>query len=137
MTVWVYSSVANGAVLAQHKHEHSHAPASAKKLKNPIAATDENIDKGKALYARNCALCHGDDGKSNTKHASAMKEKPADLTALHDRTDGEIYWVITNGIKPSGMPAFKAKLKDTERWQMALYVKHLMGEHPHSGAGVD
>ena len=48
-------------------------------------------------------------------------------------TDGEIYWVVTNGITKSGMPAFKTKAKDQERWQMTLYVKHLMGEHPHAG----
>jgi mono/diheme cytochrome c family protein len=45
-------------------------------------------------------------------------------------TDGEIYWVTTNGIKKSGMPGFKTKATDNERWLMTIYVKHLMGEHP-------
>ena len=121
---------------AHDQHDHSHAPASAKKLKNPLTATDENIDKGRALYNKNCASCHGEDGKAKTDIASAMTVKPADLTALHGRTDGEIYWVITNGIKKSGMPAFKAKAGSNERWLMTLYVKHLAGEHPH-GAGSE
>jgi mono/diheme cytochrome c family protein len=115
-------------------HEgHRHAPASAKKLKNPLTATEENMEAGRALFNRNCASCHGEDGKSKTDVAEAMEVKPADLTghAMHGITDGEIYWVITNGIKKSGMPALNAKTKPNERWQMALYVKHLTGEHPH------
>lgn len=133
MAVVSVSSLQTNA-LAHDTHKHSHAPASAKKLKNPLTATEDNIAHGRELYNRNCASCHGQDGKSQTDIASAMKVKPADLTALHERTDGEIYWVITNGIKKSGMPAFNTKAKVNERWQMALYVKHLMGEHPH-GSG--
>ena len=117
-------------------HEgHRHAPARAKKLKNPLTASQENIEAGHALFSRNCASCHGEDGKAKTDVAEAMKVKPADLTghAMHGITDGEIYWVVTNGIKTSGMPALNAKTKPNERWQMALYVKHLMGEHPHAG----
>jgi mono/diheme cytochrome c family protein len=116
-------------------HEgHRHAPASAKKLKNPLTATEENIEAGRSLFNRNCASCHGEDGNAKTDVAVAMKVKPTDLTGhtMHGITDGEIYWVIANGIKTSGMPAFSAKIKSNERWQMALYVKHLMDEHPHS-----
>lgn len=62
--------------------------------------------------------------------AAKLKVKPADLTALHERTEGEIYWVITNGIKKSGMPAMKTASTE-DRWKLTLYVKHLMGAHPH------
>jgi len=124
-------------VSAQEVHQHSHAPAEAAKLKNPLPASEENTREGRALFNRNCASCHGEDGKAQTEMASAMKVKPADLTALHGRTEGEIYWVITNGIKASGMPAFKDKLSDQERWQTALYVQHLQGAHQdHAGAPV-
>jgi mono/diheme cytochrome c family protein len=123
--------------LSASAHEgHRHAPASAKKLKNPLTATEENIEAGHVLFNRNCASCHGEDAKAKTDIAAAMKVKPTDLTGheMHGITDGEIYWVITNGIKKSGMPALNAKTKPNERWQMALYVKHLMGEHPHAAA---
>jgi mono/diheme cytochrome c family protein len=114
-------------------HEgHSHAPASAKKLKNPLTANEENISAGRILFNKNCASCHGEDGKAKTDVADAMTVKPTDLTGMmmHGITDGEIYWVITNGIRKSGMPAFN-KSTAKERWQMTIYVKHLMGEHPH------
>jgi mono/diheme cytochrome c family protein len=125
----------SGPGAAHEGHKRKNAPANAKKLKNPLAATDENVAAGRELFARHCASCHGEDGKAQTEDARAMKLKPTDLTgkAMQGITDGEIYWVITNGIKRAKMPAFKAKAGDTERWQMTLYVKHLMGEHPHAG----
>jgi mono/diheme cytochrome c family protein len=127
--VWAFDLTA----AAHEGHKHRHAPASAKKLNNPMAANQENIDAGRALFNRNCASCHGEDGKAKTDLAGAMKVRPTDLTdkAMHGITDGEIYWVISNGIKKSGMPAFSAKTKPDERWQMVVFVKHLMGEHSH------
>lgn len=116
------------SVSAHDGHKHSNAPASAKKLKNPLKADEETIAAGRALFNKNCASCHGEDGKSKTDVAAAMKKKPTNLTAkeMSGITDGEIYWVVTNGIKKNGMPAFKVKAQ--ARWQMTLYVKHLMGE---------
>jgi mono/diheme cytochrome c family protein len=98
-----------------------------------LTATEQNIAAGRNLYNRNCAVCHGADGKSKTDVAGALPFKPTDLTDknMHGITDGEVYWVTTNGIKKGGMPGF-AKVKPTEPWQMTLYVKHLMGEHPHA-----
>ncbi|MGH9842682.1 MAG: c-type cytochrome [Blastocatellia bacterium] len=123
------------SVSAHEGHKHSNAPASAKKMKNPLKADDGTIAAGRTIFNKNCASCHGEDGKSKIDIAAAMKKKPTDLTAkeMSGITDGEIYWVVTNGIKKSGMPAFKLKAKDQERWQMTVYVKHLMGEHPHAG----
>lgn len=124
-----------GASSAHEGHKHSNAPASAKRLKNPLKVTDESIEAGRALFVKNCASCHGQDGKSQTDIAASMKKKPTNLTAkeMQGITDGEIYWVVTNGIGKSGMPAYRTKMKDPERWQTTLYVKHLMGEHAHAG----
>lgn len=121
-------------------HEgHHHAPASAKSLKNPLSVNPETVEAGRQLFDKRCAVCHGQDGQAKTKLAASMKVKPTDLTAkaMHGMTDGEIYWVITNGITNSGMPALKAKTSETERWQMTLYVKHLMGEHQHAEHGPE
>lgn len=133
--MWAINPTPN--TLAHEGHKRSNAPASAKKLKNPLTASEETINAGKQLFNKHCASCHGEDGKAKTDIAAAMKKKPTDLTGkqMQGITDGEIYWVVTNGVKKSGMPAFKAKASDQERWQMTLYVKHLMGDHPHAGHG--
>lgn len=130
--MWAINPAPN--TLAHEGHKHSNAPASAKKLKNPLTASEETINAGKQLFNKHCAVCHGEDGKSKTDVAASMKKKPPDLTAKEMRgiTDGEIYWVLTNGITKSGMPGFKTKADARERWQMTVYVKHLMGEHAHT-----
>jgi mono/diheme cytochrome c family protein len=132
LTGWL----ADFSASAQEEHNHAHSPASAKGLKNPLAANRENIAAGRALYNQNCASCHGTDGKSRTQTAGAMKVRPTNLTGrmMQSRKDGDIYWVIANGISRSGMPAFK-KLTTNQRWQVTLYVKHLMGDHPHAEHG--
>src|SRR5688572_26663729 len=82
------------SVTAHEGHKHSNAPASAKKLKNPLTADAETIDAGKQLFDKHCASCHGEGGKAKTDIAAAMKKKPTDLTAkeMGGITDGEIYW---------------------------------------------
>ncbi len=142
LAVLLLGSRAIDHVLAHEGHKHSNAPVSAKKLKNPLTASADTIDAGKQLFNKHCASCHGADGKSKTDIAAAMKKKPTDLTAKEMRgiTDGEIYWVVANGITKSGMPAFKTKASIQDRWKMTLYVKHLMGEHAHaehSGESAD
>jgi mono/diheme cytochrome c family protein len=101
-------------------HGKAHAPASAKTLKSPLTAAQAKPELGKASYVEACAGCHGENGKGAVK----TKPAPTDLTdhKMHSMKDGEIYWVITNGIGKS-MPAFKAQLSDTERWQIVLYVR--------------
>jgi len=106
-------------------HEGHHAPASAKKLKNPLTVTEADIKRGGELYDEHCASCHGTNGQAKTEVAAGMKVKPTDLTGkvITDLTEGEIYWVITNGIKASGMPVYKVKLNDRARWQITLYIQ--------------
>jgi mono/diheme cytochrome c family protein len=120
-TIW-----ANSSEESVSAHEgHMHAPLSARKMKNPLAATAEDIASGRDLYNQHCASCHGKDGKAQTMEAGCLTPKPADLTGhrLHALTDGEIYWVITHGIRASAMPALEDKASDLQRWQITTYVR--------------
>ena len=112
-------------VSAHEGHKNGHAPASAKRLRNPVPHTTQNVENGKALFEQNCAVCHGADGKG-TEYNNRAKIKVPDLSSHYvmNLTDGEIFYVVTNGIKTSGMPAFKLKTSDRERWQTVHYVKH-------------
>jgi uncharacterized repeat protein (TIGR04052 family) len=121
------------SVSAHDGHKKGHAPATAKRLRNPVEHNTANIENGKALYEQNCAVCHGADGKGEQYNQKA-KIKVPDLKSHYvmKLTDGEIFYVITHGIKTSGMPAYKLKMSDRERWQLTHYVRHLSmseGEH--------
>jgi mono/diheme cytochrome c family protein len=125
--LWIINAVA-----AHEGHKTRNAPASAKKLKNPLKANEKTIAAGQTLYNQYCTSCHGEDGKSATGMAALMARKPTDLTAKAMRgiSDGEIYWVITYGIRKRGMPAFKTGISSLQRWQMTHYVRYLMGKYP-------
>jgi mono/diheme cytochrome c family protein len=107
-------------------------PADAEKTKNPVAATPESIEKGKALYlARdkgNCIFCHGETGAGNEANLPKLRRKPADLSnkeRMTAMTDGEVFWKITKGINGI-MPAGERKMPEAEeRWHVVNYIRTL------------
>jgi mono/diheme cytochrome c family protein len=110
-------------------------PATAQQLKSLIAANEENLARGRALFNQRCAACHGENGRSQTEFAAVMPVRPEDLTGqkVVALTEGEVYSVISAGVKPSGMPAFKGRISDDALWQIALYVRQLSRNQPASG----
>jgi len=122
--IWV-SALAT-RVEGRQEHIH-HAPAQARLLTSPLDLTDTDLTAGQATYGVRCAICHGPRGKGGVATAP-NRPQPSDLTRadLRTHTDGEIYWVIANGIPESSMPAFAA-LSETERWQLVAWVRSLGG----------
>lgn len=107
-------------------------PADADKTKNPIAASEESIAKGKELYLTqdkgNCIFCHGETGSGNTANLPKLRRKPADLSnkeRMTAMTDGELFWKITKGINGI-MPAGERKMPQAEeRWHVVNYIRTL------------
>ena len=107
-------------------------PEDANKTKNPVEATAESIEKGKALYLDkgkgNCIFCHGETGAGNEANMPRLRRKPADLTnkeRMSAMTDGEVFWKITKGITGI-MPAGEKKMPTAEeRWHVVNYVRTL------------
>ncbi len=89
-----------------------------------------SIEQGRRVFAANCAACHGSGGGDGPA-ASALRIKPADLTAGHlwEHRDGELYWWISHGIEgPEGglaMPGFGDGLPSEDRWAVIDYVRSL------------
>ncbi|HQR31336.1 MAG TPA: copper-binding protein [Blastocatellia bacterium] len=102
-------------------------PVSAKQLKSPLPATEENLAIGKILFLQRCAACHGNDGKAKTDFSAIMPTKPADLTAkeIASLSDGEIYSAVSEGIKASGMPGYKGRIGDEAIWKIAMYTRQI------------
>jgi cytochrome c553 len=99
-----------------------------KKAKNPLPATTEKIALGKQTFSYYCVVCHGLDGQ-NTGVPFAEKMSPP-VPSLASRnaqsyTDGQLEWIIANGLGPSGMPASRGILSDEEMWAIVLYIRHL------------
>lgn len=104
-------------------------PASWKQLKNPQTASAENVREGMEHFADHCALCHANNGSGDTSLGRGMYPKPPDmrLPTTQELTDGEIYSIIQNGIRLTGMPAFGApgNAEDMGSWNLVHFIRHL------------
>ncbi len=96
--------------------------------KNPLRATPANIDAGRDAFSHYCVVCHGLDAQ-NTGVPFAVKMSPPvpplNSPDVQSYSDGQLKWIIDNGIAPSGMPASKGILSDDEIWSIVVYLRHL------------
>jgi mono/diheme cytochrome c family protein len=94
---------------------------------SPVQPTEENLTAGAKLYRDHCAVCHGKPGEPETELAKGMYPHPPQLLQGKGVTDdpvGETYWIVANGIRLTGMPAFRESLSDAELWQVSQFVAH-------------
>ena len=99
-----------------------------KDVKNPIAYSQEAAKVGAEHFQHHCQICHGLDGQNTgVPFATKMDPPVADLSAkdVQEYADGQLKWIIENGIGPSGMPGWKGILDDDEMWNMVHYIRHL------------
>ena len=98
------------------------APESAKKMKNPVKATKASIQKGKEIYDKKCALCHGVEGDGKGLAGGGLNPKPTNFKESHGEgmTDGEHFWKIATGRGP--MPSYEKELTAEERWHVINYI---------------
>ena len=105
-----------------------HITVGNKSAKNPFAFNAENMAAGKEAFGHYCVACHGLDGQNTgIPFAESMSPPLPSLMSsdVQSYTDGQLKWVIDNGISPSGMPASKGILNDDEIWSIVLYLRHL------------
>lgn len=95
---------------------------------NPLPATAENIRAGQKAFSHYCLVCHGLDGQNTgVPFADRMSPPvpPLNSAEVQAFRDGQLRWIIQNGIYPSGMPASKGILNDDEIWSIVDYIRHL------------
>jgi mono/diheme cytochrome c family protein len=103
-------------------------PRSARHATNPVAASSEVLLEAMEHFADHCAFCHGNDGSGNTPIGKGLYPKPPDmrLAATQQLSDGELYYIIHNGVRFTGMPAFGGSdTEDTDSWKLVHFVRHL------------
>ena len=95
--------------------------------RSPSPYEAQSIARGVTLYAAHCAACHGRDGKGDGPGGALLTRPPADLTAPHtaQHTVGDLFWWITQGMEPAGMPAFGYALAEDERWDLIAFLRAL------------
>jgi mono/diheme cytochrome c family protein len=109
-----------------------------KEVRNPVASTTMNIENGRVAYSHYCAACHGLDGQNTGVPFGDRMSPPVPLLSssqVQSYTDGQLKWIIDNGISPSGMPGSKGILTENEIWSIVVYIRRLppagsLGEPP-------
>jgi mono/diheme cytochrome c family protein len=99
-----------------------------KEERNPLPLTTDNLAMGKEAFSHYCVACHGMDGQNTGVPFADNMSPPVPLLSsaeIQSYTDGQLKWVIDNGIKPSGMPGSKGILSDDEIWSTILFIRHL------------
>ncbi|WP_051978370.1 c-type cytochrome [Edaphobacter aggregans] len=116
---------AETAILEWTKHN---VTVGGKKDTNPIKASAETIEAGKVAFGFYCVVCHGRDAQNTGVPFAKNMSPPLPSLASDDvqrYTDGQLKWIIENGISPSGMPASKGILSDDDMWTIVVYLRHL------------
>ena len=107
---------------------HMAIPSDARKQQNPIPGSAENLRDARLHFADHCAVCHGNDGSGDTMIGRGEYPKPPDLrdSGTQKLSDGEIFWVIENGVRFTGMPAFGGS-NDSQQdsWKLVRFIRHL------------
>jgi mono/diheme cytochrome c family protein len=92
--------------------------------------TKASIERGGSHYGLDCGICHADDGRAQRAPGQWMYPRASDLTSkqVQSYSDQELYWIIQNGIRFTGMPAFGDVETPDHVWDLVNYVRTLPGE---------
>src|SRR5258708_34940433 len=99
-----------------------------KDVRSPGPGPTDAGKEGAEQFQHHCQICHGLDGQNTgVPFAAKMSPPVADLSSkdVQEYADGQLKWIIENGIGPSGMPGWKGIVTDDEMGEMVLYLRHL------------
>ena len=121
---------------------HLSIPADQRAKTNPLPATAENLREGLEHFADHCAVCHGNNGAGDTPIGRGLYPKPPALreTRTQSLSDGEIFAIIQNGIRFTGMPAFGGpggEHGEEDSWRLVQFIRHLPKQTPQEIAEME
>ena len=112
-------------------------PRDAARQRPPLTFTSADIASGRDLYQKHCQVCHGDDGRGTTEAGGGLYPPPVKLDRQsvdeRKRTDGELFYLIRNGIRTTGMPGWQ--LPDLSIWQLVAFMRNLPPTQPDQSSG--
>jgi mono/diheme cytochrome c family protein len=100
-------------------------PADAARRENPFKEDPNVWQQARDHYQDHCATCHGRDMKGNTDMGRNMYPKVPDLTSaeVQSRSDGALFYIIQNGVRWTGMPAWKEEHSPDDTWKLVALVR--------------
>jgi mono/diheme cytochrome c family protein len=115
---------------------HLAIPSNARAAQNPVLDSAEVQRDARLHFADHCAICHANDGSGQTLFGNGLYPKPPDLrlSRTQDLSDGELFWIIENGVRFTGMPAFSGNGYNgnsgnhggaIDSWKLVHFLRHL------------
>src|SRR6267378_833713 len=117
------------AAIARNAHRLA-ISSDARSAQNPVIASEEDLRVARLHFADHCATCHDNDGSGQTLYGKGLYPHPPDLRlpATQNLTDGELFWIIENGVRFTGMPAFANPEEHggaLDSWKLVHFIRHL------------
>lgn len=102
-------------------------PQEARWQQNPFPPTPAYLRQGMEHYADHCAQCHANNGSGDTEMGRNLYPRVPDMRKKNTQhhSDGELYYIIHNGMRLTGMPAWGEEGHDAESWKLVLFLRHL------------
>ncbi len=103
-------------------------PSAAKALKSPERVDDARVAGARMHWADHCATCHANDGSGNTPIGKNLFPKPPDMRSkvTQSKTDGQLFFIIENGVRLTGMPAWGSDGNHSdESWALVAFIRQL------------
>ena len=115
---------------------HLAIPSNARVTPNPLLDSDDVQREARLHFADHCAICHANDGSGQTLIGDGLYPKPPDLrlSRTQDLSDGELFWIIENGVRFTGMPTFSSNGNHAnsgnhggamDSWKLVHFIRHL------------
>ncbi|HKE33767.1 MAG TPA: cytochrome c [Candidatus Acidoferrum sp.] len=124
--------------LVARNARHLAIPRNARLMQNPVLDSPEGQREARLHFADHCAICHANDGSGDTPIGNGLYPKPPDLRkpATQELSDGELFWIIENGVRFTGMPAFSNNGdhdhaggnhggNGQDSWKLVHFIRHL------------
>lgn len=110
---------------SMHDPDEGDPPAEYANLTNPVDLTVEVLDEGKAIFIRECMVCHGDAGRGHGPYTEGLQPSPPDFGdgSYGDYTDADYFWRISEGLPWSAMPVWKLQYSEEDRWKLVHYLR--------------
>jgi mono/diheme cytochrome c family protein len=118
---------------------HLAIPSNARAAQNPVLTSPEDMREARLHFADHCAICHDNDGSGDTMIGRGLYPRPPDLRLpeTQNLSDGELFWIIENGVRFTGMPAFSSNGNHSnhgsganhggaqDSWKLVHFIRHL------------